>query len=156
MRPFFRRLGGFDGELTVDSAGKPGHASPILCASFSPTGKLLATGSGDNTCRLWNLDTETPQSTLTGHTGWLLCVEWDGLERTVATGSMDNTVSVDGARRREVWALIVVSHAKVRLWDPKTGKAIGDALRGHQKWITSLAWEPVHLYAVLALPWSAR
>lgn len=111
-------------EITRCSSSIDGHASPILCASFSPTGRLLATGSGDNTCRLWNLDTETPQSTLTGHTGWLLCVEWDGMERMVATGSMDNTV---------------------RLWDPKTGKPIGDALRGHSKWITSLAWEPIHL-----------
>ncbi|KAM0753270.1 YVTN repeat-like/Quino protein amine dehydrogenase, partial [Meredithblackwellia eburnea MCA 4105] len=111
-------------EITRCSSTIDGHASPILCASFSPTGRLLATGSGDNTCRLWNLDTETPQSTLSGHTGWLLCVEWDGLERTVATGSMDNSV---------------------RLWDPKTGKAIGEPLRGHSKWITSLAWEPVHL-----------
>ncbi|SCV71944.1 BQ2448_4638 [Microbotryum intermedium] len=105
-------------EITRCSSSLDGHASPILCASFSPTGRILATGSGDNTCRLWNLDTETPQSTLKGHTGWLLCVEWDGLERTVATGSMDNSV---------------------RLWDPKTGLAIGDALRGHSKWITSLA-----------------
>ena len=53
---------------------------------------MLATGSGDNTCRIWDLDTETPKYTLKGHTGWLLCVEWDGLERIVATGSMDNTV----------------------------------------------------------------
>lgn len=36
-------------------------------------------------------------------------------------------------------------HAQVRIWDPATGKQIGDALRGHQKWITSLAWEPAHL-----------
>lgn len=34
---------------------------------------------------------------------------------------------------------------QVRLWDPKTGKPIGDALKGHTKWVTSLAWEPVHL-----------
>jgi hypothetical protein len=35
--------------------------------------------------------------------------------------------------------------AQVRLWDPKTGKPIGDALKGHAKWITSLAWEPCHM-----------
>ncbi|BGP16464.1 hypothetical protein JCM10213_003902 [Rhodosporidiobolus nylandii] len=111
-------------EITRCSSSLDGHASPILCASFSPTGKFLATGSGDNTCRLWNLDSETPSATLAGHTGWLLCVEWDGMERNVATGSMDNTV---------------------RLWDPKTGKQVGEPLRGHTKWITSLAWEPVHI-----------
>lgn len=71
-----------------------GHGAAILCASFSPTGSSLATGSGDTTARLWDLDTETPRATLAGHSGWVLCVEWDGLERFVATGSMDNTVRI--------------------------------------------------------------
>lgn len=35
----------------------------------------------------------------------------------------------------------------VRLWDPKTGTAFGDALKGHTKWIMSLAWEPIHINA---------
>lgn len=85
---------------------------------------MLATGSGDNSARIWDLNTETPKFNLTGHTGWLLCVEWNGMERSLATGSMDATV---------------------RLWDPKSGKQIGEALKGHTKWITGLAWEPVHL-----------
>lgn len=101
-----------------------GHSSPILCASFSPTGKLLATGSGDTNVRLWDLNTETPSHTLSGHKGWVLCVEWEPMERKLASGGHDG---------------------HVRLWDPKTGKAIGDALRGHAKWITSLAWEPIHI-----------
>lgn len=112
------------GQREVTDEGEQGHASPILCASFSPTGKLLATGSGDTTCRIWDLDTETPKHTLSGHSGWLLCVEWDGLERHLATGSMDSTV---------------------RLWDPRTGKPVGEPLKGHRKWVTGLAWEPVHL-----------
>jgi len=41
-----------------------------------------------------------------------------------------------------MWAL---SSTKVRIWDPKTGKPLGDALRGHSKWITSLSWEPIHI-----------
>ncbi|KAJ7728419.1 WD40 repeat-like protein [Mycena maculata] len=101
-----------------------GHSSPILCASFSPTGNFLATGSGDTTARLWNLDTETPSHTLAGHKGWVLCVEWEAMERRLATGGHDG---------------------HVRIWDPKTGKPFGDALKGHSKWITSLCWEPIHL-----------
>lgn len=101
-----------------------GHGAPILCASFSPTGSMLATGSGDNTVRLWDLHTELPKSALTGHRGWILCVEWNGMESLLASGSHDNTVII---------------------WDPKSGKQVGEALRGHTKWITGLAWEPVHL-----------
>jgi ribosome assembly protein 4 len=101
-----------------------GHKAPILCASFSPTGALLATGSGDATARLWDLHTETPSHVLAGHQGWVLCVEWEPMERKLATGGHD---------------------ACVRLWDPRTGKAVGEALRGHTKWITSLAWEPVYM-----------
>lgn len=111
-------------EVRRCSSSLSGHSAPILCAAFSPTGRLLATGSGDHTCRLWDLSTEMPKDRLVGHTGWLLCIEWDGCERLLATGSMDATV---------------------RIWDPLTGKPIGDSLKGHSKWITSLSWEPIHL-----------
>src|SRR5277367_6927276 len=70
----------------------PGHQSPILCASFSPTGNLLATGAGDATARLWDLSTETPSHVLSGHKGWVLCVEWEALERKIATGGHDGQV----------------------------------------------------------------
>jgi len=42
----------------------------------------------------------------------------------IATGSMDNTV---------------------RLWDPKTGEPVGTPMKGHTKWVNSLAWEAYHL-----------
>jgi ribosome assembly protein 4 len=103
-----------------------GHASPILCATFSPTGNMLATGSGDMNVRLWDLNTEMPSHVLKGHVGWVLCVEWEALERKLASGGHDG---------------------RVRLWDPVSGQPIGDALKGHSKWIMSLAWEPIHMYA---------
>lgn len=33
----------------------------------------------------------------------------------------------------------------MRIWDPHTGKPLGSPLKGHTKWIRSLAWEPYHL-----------
>ena len=108
------------------SSSLSGHSAPILCASFSPTGSRLATGSGDCTARLWDLDTETPGPTLSGHKGWVLCVAWEGRERRLATGGHDG---------------------HVRLWDGKTGAAQGDAMKGHGKWVMGLAWEPIHLNA---------
>jgi ribosome assembly protein 4 len=53
---------------------------------------MLATGSGDNNARLWDLDTETPSHTLSGHKGWVLCVEWEPTERKLATGGHDGQV----------------------------------------------------------------
>jgi len=44
----------------------------------------------------------------------------------------------------------------VRLWDPKTGKQVGEPMRGHSKWITSLAWEPIHLCVVYCASFSRR
>ncbi|KAH8100742.1 WD-repeat protein [Phellopilus nigrolimitatus] len=108
------------------SSSLSGHSAPILCAAFSPTGAHLATGSGDCTARLWDLASETPSHTLAGHRGWVLCLEWEGRARRLATGGHDG---------------------HVRLWDPATGAPVGDAMRGHAKWVTSLAWEPIHLDA---------
>lgn len=109
------------------SPGFPGHAQPILCCSLSPTGKYAATGSGDATARLWDMEIELPKATLSGHKGWVLCAEWEARERVLATGGHDG---------------------HVRFWDPQGAKAIGDARKGHTKWITSLSWEPIHLNAV--------
>ncbi|QIW96666.1 hypothetical protein AMS68_002184 [Peltaster fructicola] len=111
--------------VTRCSASIAGHGSSILATSFSPaSSSRLATGSGDNTARIWDCETGTPMYTLKGHTGWVLAVAWSPDEKSLATGSMDNTV---------------------RLWDPTTGKPLGNPFKGHTKWITSIAWEPYHL-----------
>jgi ribosome assembly protein 4 len=140
---------------TRSSDASSGHSSPILCASFSPTGNLLATGSGDASARLWDLFTETPSHTLSGHKDWVLCVEWEALERKLATGGHDSHVSFWRARYFSNVGRHLISSSKVRIWDPKTGKPIGDALRGHTKWIMSLSWEPIHMFVDGPLLFSA-
>ncbi|KAI0459330.1 soluble quino protein glucose/sorbosone dehydrogenase [Xylaria acuta] len=103
----------------------PGHGQPILTAQFSPkTGSILATGSGDSTARIWNTETGTPKFTLQ-HSGWVLVCSFDPTGTYLATGSMDKMV---------------------RLWNPDTGKQIGKPFTGHSKWITSIAWQPYHLW----------
>ena len=107
------------------SSSIPGHGEAILATAFSSSSSSrLVTGSGDSTARIFDCDTGTPFRTLKGHTSSVLVVSWSPDDSTIATGSMDNTV---------------------RLWNPKTGESLGAPLKGHTKWITSLAWEPYHL-----------
>ena len=152
LQPYQVYRGGYGTQSDYSPTPYIGHTSPILCASFSPTGNLLATGSGDCNARLWDLFTETPSHVLTGHKGWVLCVEWEPMERKLATGGHDGHVSFSGLQSFSQFSILSVP-AQVRLWDPKTGKPNGDALRGHSKWVTSLAWEPAHMY-VLVCPCS--
>jgi len=49
--------------------------------------------SGDTTVRIWDLNTETPQFTLSGHKNWVLCIAWSPDGKVLASGSMDKTVS---------------------------------------------------------------
>ncbi|EGZ76826.1 WD40 repeat-like protein [Neurospora tetrasperma FGSC 2509] len=104
----------------------PGHGQPILAAQFSPISSgRLATGSGDNTARIWDTNTGTPKHTLKGHTGWVLGVSWRPDGEQLATCSMDGTV---------------------RIWDPEAGKPVGQPFKGHAKWVLMTAWQPYHLW----------
>jgi WD40 repeat protein len=43
------------------TASMAGHSESVLVVAFSPDGRRLATGSGDTTLRLWDLNTQLPQ-----------------------------------------------------------------------------------------------
>ena len=45
-----------------------GHAREVFGMAFSPDAQTLASGSGDNTIRLWEAATGTLRHTLEGHT----------------------------------------------------------------------------------------
>ncbi|XP_006412402.2 notchless protein homolog [Eutrema salsugineum] len=106
------------------SASIAGHQGAILCVSFSPDGKQLASGSGDTSVRLWDLNTQTPMFTCRGHMHWVQAVAWSPDGKHLVSGDFAG---------------------KICCWIPKTGKLDGIPLRGHRQWITSISWEPVHL-----------
>lgn len=118
--------------VTRSSSAIAGHGSTILCCSFAPNNSSrMCSGAGDSTARIWDCNTHTPLATLEGHTNWVLCVSYSPCGKIIATGSMDNTI---------------------RLWEADSGKPLGKSLTGHGKWITSLAWEPLHLVKVGSSP----
>lgn len=102
----------------------PGHTDAVLHVSYSPDGKRLASGGGDMAVRFWNVVTSMPAHTCIGHRNHVLCTAW----------SPDGKVFVSADKSGEI-----------RVWDPKTGTQKGQPMRGHSKWITSLAFEPLHL-----------
>ncbi|MGH3853780.1 MAG: TIR domain-containing protein [Pseudonocardiaceae bacterium] len=105
-----------------------GHTNAVAAVAFSPDGHTLATGSWDQTVRLWNVaDLAHPTSLgqpLTGHTNWVATVAFSPDGHTLASGSYDQTV---------------------RLWnvtDPTHPTSLGQPLTGHTNWVATVAFSP--------------
>ena len=72
-----------------------GYKSAVDSVAFSPDGKRVVTGSGDNTARVWDLSGPTPAATvLEGHRGPVNSVAFSPDGKRVVTGSGDNTARV--------------------------------------------------------------
>ena len=110
--------------LTRASSTLEGHTDSILTSIFSPDSKLLASGGGDCTVRMWDLSTETPLYTCELHTNWVLCLAWSPDNEKLASGSVDGTFVI---------------------WDPNTGKNMTSKIKAHGQFMSSICWKPMHL-----------
>ena len=91
-----------------------------LSTAYSPDGGVLASGSEDDTLRLWNAITGEPITILPGHTDRIATVVYSLDGKTIASGSWDNTV---------------------RLWDAATNQ-LKKVFAGHSRWVASVAYSP--------------
>ena len=91
----------------------------MTSVSFSGDGKLIVSGSGDRTVRVWNAVTGTCLQTLEGHTEDVISVSFSGDGKLIVSGSDDRTV---------------------RVWNAVSGECVLGPLEGHTDWVTSVSF----------------
>ena len=92
----------------------------VECVQFTRDGKWLASGSADQTIKLWDVDNARESFTLTGHRYAVFAVAFSADGKTLFSGSPDSSV---------------------RLWDVETGNEI-ESLPGPFGPVNSLAISP--------------
>jgi WD40 repeat protein len=75
-------------------AGHPGHDYLVTAVAFLPDGKTLASGSDDETVRVWDAATGEERQKLEGHDYLVTAVAFSPDGKTVASGSWDKTVGL--------------------------------------------------------------
>ncbi|KAL8876413.1 MAG: hypothetical protein Q9198_005389 [Flavoplaca austrocitrina] len=156
----------FDTDTGTPFQTLKGHTSWVLVASWSPDDTTIATGSMDNTVRLWN-----PQSgqllgqPLKGHTKWITSLAWEPYHlrqsstlQRLASSSKDSTVRIWDSKSQRTdlvlsghkssiscvrWGgtgtIYTASHDKtIKLWDSTKGTLIS-TLTAHAHWVNHLA-----------------
>jgi WD40 repeat protein/tRNA A-37 threonylcarbamoyl transferase component Bud32 len=139
-----------------------GHSKQVYSVAISPDGQILASGSVDNTIKLWSLSNGKPLRTLSGHSSKVrsLAISPDG--QKIVSGSWDGTIKLwnlqtgqllktlsghsDGvlsvAISRDGQTLASSSADKtIKLWNLRTGQLLR-TLSGHSGWVYSVAISP--------------
>lgn len=135
-----------------------GHALRVDGLAFSPDARLLASGSKDNTVRLWDTERAFELRKLVGHTAWVKAVAFTPDGRWLATGAVDGVVKLwDVMSGRELKSLsgggsintiavspdarlVVAGNAEnsIQIWNLQTGGA-ERTLAGHAGAVLCLA-----------------
>ncbi|KAI8710889.1 NACHT domain-containing protein [Fusarium sp. LHS14.1] len=95
-----------------------GHGGWVTSVAFSADGRWLASGSHDETVKIWDAATGVCVQTLEGHGGSVSSVAFSADGQRLTSGSHDETV---------------------KIWDAATGVCV-QTLEGHSGWVRSVAF----------------
>jgi WD40 repeat protein/tRNA A-37 threonylcarbamoyl transferase component Bud32 len=145
-----------------------GHTGHVLSVAFSPDGKRIASGSEDETVKVWDVQTGQELLALKGHRGGVTSVAFSPDGKCLASAGWDNTVKVWDAQsgrevlahqgdRHFVWVNSVAfspdgkriasgagdrgKPGELKVWDAQTGQQVLE-LRGHTGSVESVAFSP--------------
>lgn len=69
---------------------------------------MIATGSMDNSSRLWDVETGDCLHTLLGHSAEIVSLDFDTHGQRIITGSFDNTVKVSNFYSVNIVYILIV------------------------------------------------
>ncbi|HLN30388.1 MAG TPA: sigma-70 family RNA polymerase sigma factor [Gemmataceae bacterium] len=129
-----------------------GHQERVVCAAFSPDGRMLATGSLDKTLRLWEVESGMERRRIEGHEGYVRAVDFSSDGGLLAAASDDAPVYLWDVYA-PTWSSSVTAKLRLtvddrywqRLADPDAGKAF--------QAICTLVAHPGKAFAVMQEGW---
>lgn len=141
-----------------------GHKDSVLSVSFSPCGKILASGSSDGTIKVWSISNIGGNLlfTLPGHNGFTKSIAFSPDGKILASCGADFTIRIWDLTKKIILRTINSSpdfpisiafssygeyiasvgyHSLVKIWRVSDGKLVKE-LSGHTKAINSVAFSP--------------
>jgi len=103
-----------------------GHEGSVVSVSYSQDGVWIASGSWDNTVRIWDAESGEERAVLRGHEGPVCSVAFSPGGDRIVSGSGSYEERVDNT---------------VRLWDARSGAELA-VFRGHEWFVSSVVFSP--------------